>query len=105
MIAVGVRELKAQLSRYLREAAAGETVLVTDRGRVVAELRAPGSHGTAHESDFERRLQLLAARIPLTIGRKRPGYRYPARPIEHPVPEGTVKALLEWDRDDSRRLR
>ncbi|MGH7818740.1 MAG: type II toxin-antitoxin system Phd/YefM family antitoxin [Candidatus Binatia bacterium] len=41
MRAVAVKELKNKLSAYLREVAAGEVVLVTDRGRVVAELRQP----------------------------------------------------------------
>jgi len=41
MKAVAVRELKSRLSAYLREVAAGEVVLVTDRGRVVAEFRQP----------------------------------------------------------------
>jgi antitoxin (DNA-binding transcriptional repressor) of toxin-antitoxin stability system len=41
MKAVAVRELKNRLSAYLREVARGEVVLVTDRGRVVAELRRP----------------------------------------------------------------
>jgi len=36
---VGTKQLKNQLSRYLRQVRAGETVTVTDRGRVVAELR------------------------------------------------------------------
>lgn len=39
MKAVGVKELKARLSEYLRYVRAGEAVLVTDRGEVVAELR------------------------------------------------------------------
>lgn len=39
--AVAVRELKNRLSAYLRDVARGETILVTDRGRVVAELRRP----------------------------------------------------------------
>lgn len=43
MRAVGVRELKDRLSEYLRIAASGEVVLVTDRDRVVAELVAPGA--------------------------------------------------------------
>ena len=43
MKAVAVRELKNRLSAYLREVAAGEIVLVTDRGRVVAELRRPSA--------------------------------------------------------------
>lgn len=41
MITVGIRELKNKLSAYIRRARAGEVVLVTDRGEVVAELRAP----------------------------------------------------------------
>lgn len=38
----GVREAKARLSEYLRRVEAGETVLITDRGAVIAELRSPG---------------------------------------------------------------
>jgi antitoxin (DNA-binding transcriptional repressor) of toxin-antitoxin stability system len=41
MKAVGIRELKNRLSEYLRLVQAGEEVLVTDRGEVVAELRQP----------------------------------------------------------------
>ena len=41
MRAVGVKALKNRLSEYVRAAAAGETVLVTDRDRVVAELGPP----------------------------------------------------------------
>ena len=35
---VGIRELKAKLSYYLGEAAAGVTIVVTDRGRPVATI-------------------------------------------------------------------
>ena len=38
---VGIKALKNDLSKYIRAAAAGETVLVTDRGHVVAEIVAP----------------------------------------------------------------
>jgi antitoxin (DNA-binding transcriptional repressor) of toxin-antitoxin stability system len=41
MRSVGVKVLKNKLSEYVRMAAAGETVLVTDRDRVVAELGPP----------------------------------------------------------------
>ncbi len=41
MQTVGVKVLKNKLSEYLRVAAMGETVLVTDRGRTVAEIIAP----------------------------------------------------------------
>jgi prevent-host-death family protein len=38
---VGLKILKNKLSEYVRIAAAGETVLITDRDRVVAELVPP----------------------------------------------------------------
>jgi len=41
MRSVGIEVLKNKLSEYLRLAASGETVLVTDRDRVVAELIPP----------------------------------------------------------------
>jgi antitoxin (DNA-binding transcriptional repressor) of toxin-antitoxin stability system len=41
MRAVGLKLLKNRLSEYVRMAARGETVLVTDRDRVVAELVPP----------------------------------------------------------------
>ena len=37
----GIKLLKNKLSEYVRAVSAGETVLVTDRDRVVAELRPP----------------------------------------------------------------
>lgn len=41
MRSVGLKVLKNRLSEYVRLAASGETVLVTDRDRVVAELVPP----------------------------------------------------------------
>ena len=41
MRSVGLKILKNKLSEYVRVAAGGETVLVTDRDRVVAELVPP----------------------------------------------------------------
>lgn len=46
MRVVGIKMLKNRLSEYVRLAASGERVLVTDRDRVVAELTAP-QPGTA----------------------------------------------------------
>jgi prevent-host-death family protein len=39
MTTVGIKELKARLSHYVRLASDGERVVITDRGRQVAELR------------------------------------------------------------------
>jgi prevent-host-death family protein len=41
MRAVGLKTLKNKLSEYVRLVAGGETVLVTDRDRVVAEIVPP----------------------------------------------------------------
>jgi antitoxin (DNA-binding transcriptional repressor) of toxin-antitoxin stability system len=41
MRSVGLKVLKNKLSEYVRIAAGGETVLVTDRDRVVAEIVPP----------------------------------------------------------------
>lgn len=41
MRSVGIKALKNRLSEYVRMAAGGETVLVTDRDKVVAELVPP----------------------------------------------------------------
>jgi prevent-host-death family protein len=41
MRAVGIKVLKNKLSEYIRMAERGETVLVTDRDRVVAEIVPP----------------------------------------------------------------
>ncbi|MBB5155551.1 type II toxin-antitoxin system Phd/YefM family antitoxin [Saccharopolyspora phatthalungensis] len=38
---IGVRELRQNASKYLKRVAAGESILVTDRGRVVAVLNPP----------------------------------------------------------------
>ncbi len=41
---VGVRELKAKLSEFIGRAAKGEMVVVTDRGRPVAQLGPLAGH-------------------------------------------------------------
>ena len=41
MRSVGLKIVKNKLSEYVRLAAAGETVVITDRGRTVAEIGPP----------------------------------------------------------------
>jgi antitoxin (DNA-binding transcriptional repressor) of toxin-antitoxin stability system len=43
MRVIGIKALKDKLSEYVKLAAAGETVLVADRDRVVAELGPPSA--------------------------------------------------------------
>jgi antitoxin (DNA-binding transcriptional repressor) of toxin-antitoxin stability system len=51
MRSVGIKILKNKLSEYIRLAAGGETVLVSDRDRVVAELGPPAPDRTPLVSD------------------------------------------------------
>lgn len=51
MRAVGLKVLKNKLSEYVRLAESGETVLVTDRDRVVAELGPPRSERSVWVAD------------------------------------------------------
>jgi antitoxin (DNA-binding transcriptional repressor) of toxin-antitoxin stability system len=96
MKTIGVRELKAHLSRVLREVGSGDSFLVTDRGRVVAELRRPGLVESS-ASDEDRALARLAAAGVLRVAeRPRPTYR--ASPITSK--SGTAASLLDADRGE-----
>ncbi len=61
---VGTRELKNHLSRYLRRVRAGQVVRVTDRGKVVAEVRPVEKPS----SDEQERLRDLEAQGTVTVG-------------------------------------
>jgi antitoxin (DNA-binding transcriptional repressor) of toxin-antitoxin stability system len=66
---VGLKILKNRLSEYVRLAAQGETVLVADRDRVVAELGPPRSTraieaADAHLADMVRRGVVAPALLP-----------------------------------------
>lgn len=75
MRTIGVRNLKAKLSQVLRDVQRGDVYLVTDRGRVVAELRTPGG-GERLVSPEERAFAELAAAGRLRVAeRLAPGYR------------------------------
>ncbi len=78
MKTVGVRELKNRLSEYLRRVRAGEGVLVTDRGEVVAELSPPG-HPLA-DTSVPVGLRALARRGLATLGSAGDAGLYPALP-------------------------
>ena len=76
MKTVGVRELKNRLSEYIRQVRSGESVLVTDRGEVVAELTPPG-HGTA-DGEVPAALLALAKRGLATLGAASDASLYPS---------------------------
>jgi antitoxin (DNA-binding transcriptional repressor) of toxin-antitoxin stability system len=96
MKTVGIRELKTNLSQVLREVAAGDVYLVTDRGRVVAELRQPEVGGPTGSAE-QRALARLAA-----MGQLRVAERPPRPYVRSPVTarKGLAKSLLDTDRGE-----
>jgi prevent-host-death family protein len=95
MRTVGLRELKNRLAEYVRHVRAGESVRVTDRGQVVAELVPPAP---ARSRDLEAGLAELerrgVLRRPLATGRA------VYRRLPRSAPPGTARRLLDAERGD-----
>ena len=89
---VGVRELKTRLGRYLREVRRGRTIVVTDRGEPVAELRPVSMSGAGSAGELDR----LGALGHLTRSVKGP--LAPFRAIR--VKGRPVSAVIIADRED-----
>src|SRR5437762_5554228 len=68
MAAAGVRELKDNLSRYIRRVEAGERIAVTAHGRVVAELVPPETTRQPRRSRWDELLAAGTLRAPLEAG-------------------------------------
>jgi prevent-host-death family protein len=93
MKSVGVRELKNRLSEYLRSVRLGESVLVTDRGEVVAELLPPGHAQT--DPSMPAGLQGLAKRGLVTLGTAGEPNLYPALPLPRRKRRRSAAQLLD----------
>jgi len=98
MKSVGVKELKAHLSEYLRLVKRGKTVLVTDRGAVVAELR-PTRPRPASRASLDEILDSLAERGDITRAAIRKG-RWTWKVKGLGLPPGTAAELLDEIRSD-----
>jgi antitoxin (DNA-binding transcriptional repressor) of toxin-antitoxin stability system len=92
---VGIRKLKNSLSAYLREVRGGAVMLITDRGRVVAEMRPPsGDYGHLHSDLLEQEwIDSNKLRMPEEKPKK-----MNRMPID--VPPGTTKRLLDLERTE-----
>ncbi len=88
MATVGIRELRQQLSKYLRRVARGEQVVVTQRGEPVALIIPPGP--VQPEQEF---LSMVRERVASWEGGKPHGAREPivAR-------HGSIAEMISEDR-------
>lgn len=85
---VGARELKARLGKYLRTVRSGQTLIVTDRGEPVAELR-------PLEEDLSRKLARLRAAGKIGGGS---GLVRPSQPLR--IPGVSLSDAVLEDRED-----
>jgi prevent-host-death family protein len=91
----GVRELKDNLSRYIRRIEAGERITVTAHGRVVAELVAPASVSKGRRRRYDELLATGAIQPAVEDG----------DPLENwpdiRLPRGSAAALIDSDRGEA----
>jgi len=95
MATVGIRELKNNLSKYIRRVEAGERVIVTDRGRVIAELSPPQPRAVA-EGRSRYAALVAAGLIRPALERGNPLRGFPKLRL----PKGTAGALIDADREE-----
>jgi antitoxin (DNA-binding transcriptional repressor) of toxin-antitoxin stability system len=93
---VGLKMLKNKLSEYVRMAAGGETVLISDRGQVVAELSPPRETRSRELPDA-----LLADAV--RNGLVTPAVLPPGRPRAVPAVASWEDLARELDADRSDR--
>ncbi len=96
MRTIGIRELKARLSSVLRDVQRGDHILVTDRGRVVAELRSPDASVWA-ESPTDRARARLASQGHLRVAESRTT-SYQASPVKGR--RGLAQEMLDAERGE-----
>ena len=97
MKAVGIKELKARLSEFVRLVKSGETVLVTERDEVVAELR-PARRQRPRDN-LEDVLEDLAASGHMTRSAlPKKNWTWKARGLG--LPSGTAQDILDEIRSD-----
>lgn len=75
MIEVGVRELKRDLSGYLKRAAAGEEIRVTMRGEGLVDLVPVRAESEAEVDEVRAHFERLAAAGKVTLSRRPWGER------------------------------
>ncbi len=95
MTSAGVRELKDNLSRYIRRIEAGERIAITAHGRIVAELVPPGAKTSEAPSRFDELVASGVIRPPLEAGD--PTESWP----NIRLPTGTAAELIEADRGEA----
>ena len=100
MKTVGVKQLKARLSEYLRAVKRGEVVVVTDRDQVIAELKAPRKDPDLAEDAMEALAALAAAGDVTRPAARKKGWRWTPKGLG--LSRGAATSILDDLRADAR---
>lgn len=92
---MGSRELKTRLGTYLRRVRAGETLIVTDRGRPIAELKPVHLPG---ETELQARIRRMVVEGRIQEGRES-GLR-PFQPVASLEPANSLSEAVIEGRDE-----
>lgn len=89
---VGSRELKNRLGSYLRQVRGGATIVVTDRGTPVAELRPVPLAATEEQERLDTLVAagLLAPRMSARLAEREPVF----------VEDGALSAAIREEREE-----
>ncbi len=85
---VGIKELKNQLTQYLRRTKKGQEVIITERGKPIAVIRPPG--GALPATSLETKLTELAKENRVTLPRKKFLVKIPFIKISGPPISTTI---------------
>jgi prevent-host-death family protein len=95
MTSTGIRELKDNLSHYVRRIEAGERIAITAHGRIVAELVPAGTSGAGRHSRFDELVAAGVIRPALEDGDPLEGWP------DIRLPPGTTAQLIDDDRGEA----
>jgi len=98
MAGIGIRELKNNLSHYVRQVEAGKRISVTAHGRVVAELVPPGTAAATSRKKLSRYEQLVADGVIRPALEQ--GDPFEGEDLGPLLAPGEGLAILDWLRED-----
>jgi antitoxin (DNA-binding transcriptional repressor) of toxin-antitoxin stability system len=93
---VNIRALKDRLSAFLRDVQRGDVILVTDRGRVVAEIRPPTTIELSAPGPGTGKLRRLTTEGVVKLGLPNRADAYRKAAVH--LPDKVIDGALGWTR-------
>jgi antitoxin (DNA-binding transcriptional repressor) of toxin-antitoxin stability system len=98
MVTVGVRNLKDRLSQYLQYVKDGETVIVTEHNKIIAEISTPQKQAAL--TPFEQKLVQLSKEGEVILAKRRKPIAKPLKKITEAEKSIDILVILDEVRAD-----